>query len=145
MINSSNFRFFLQTELICGVGVYKDLPDLLKTICNRPLFLIDENVAHIEPIGFLKSELVKQGLDSEEILLRGTEEPDYDYLDEISDQARSLSCDFILAIGGGSALDLAKAVAVLVTNTGSGLEYRGFDQVKKQGIPYGYSNHCGNW
>jgi alcohol dehydrogenase class IV len=135
MINSSNFRFFLQTELICGVGVYKDLPDLLKTICNRPLFLIDENVAQIEPIGFLKSELAKHGLDSEEILLRGTEEPDYDYLDEISDQARSLSCDFILAIGGGSALDLAKAVAVLVTNNGSGLEYRGFDQVKNPGIP----------
>ena len=64
MINSSNFRFFLQTELICGVGVYKDLPELLKSICNRPLFLIDENVAQIEPIGFLKSELVKQGLDS---------------------------------------------------------------------------------
>jgi hypothetical protein len=82
-MNSSNFRFFLQTELLFGVGVYKDLPDLIKSICNRPLFLIDENVAHIEPIRFLKSEIAKQGLDSEEILLRGTEEPDYDYLDQI--------------------------------------------------------------
>lgn len=133
-MNSTNIRFFLQTELLCGVGVYKDLPNLIKSICNRPLFLIDENVAHIEPIGFLKSELAKQGLDSEEILLRGTEEPDYDYLDQISDQARNLSCDFILAIGGGSTLDLAKAVAVLMTNTGTGLDYRGFDQVKKPGI-----------
>ena len=134
-MNSTNIRFFLQTELLCGVGVYKDLPNLIKSICNRPLFLIDENVAHIEPIGFLKSELAKQGLDSEEILLRGTEEPDYDYLDQISDQARNLSCDFILAIGGGSTLDLAKAVAVLMTNTGTGLDYRGFDQVQVPGIP----------
>ena len=134
-MNSSNFRFFLQTELLCGVGVYKDLPGLIKSICNRPLFLIDENVALIEPVQFLKSEIAKQGLDSEEILLRGTEEPDYDYLNQVSEQARTLSCDFILAIGGGSTLDLAKAVAVLMTNTGTGLDYRGFDQVQVPGIP----------
>jgi alcohol dehydrogenase class IV len=83
----------------------------------------------------LRDALEKKGLTLNEILLRGTEEPDYDYLDEVSKEARNLPCDLIIAIGGGSTLDLAKAVSILLTNPGSGLDYRGFDKVQVPGIP----------
>ena len=40
----------------------------------------------------------------------------------------------IIGIGGGTLLDLAKAVAILLTNVGSAADYQGWDLVKKQAI-----------
>jgi alcohol dehydrogenase class IV len=69
-------------------------------------------------------------------VLRGTEEPDYGYLDEITDKVRNIdTIDVIVGIGGGSCLDITKAVAVLKTNHGKGIEYRGFDKVTTPGVP----------
>lgn len=69
-------------------------------------------------------------------ILRGSEEPDYDYLDEVANKIRSIDkIDVLVGIGGGSCLDIVKAVAILLTNPGKGIEYRGFDKVLVPGLP----------
>jgi alcohol dehydrogenase class IV len=133
MIN--NYRFFLHTELLFGTHIHKELGDFISKFYSKALFLIDENINEHSALSFLKNSLKSHNLEISTLLLRGTEEPDYDYLDEIADQARKISADLIIAVGGGSALDLAKAVSVLMTNSGCGLDYRGFDQVKVPGVP----------
>lgn len=40
----------------------------------------------------------------------------------------------IIGIGGGSTMDLAKAVALMMTNEGSSADYQGWDLVKKPGV-----------
>ena len=45
---------------------------------------------------------------------RTGQEPDYDYLDLVSTEFRGKSLDVIVGIGGGSTLDLAKGVAILM-------------------------------
>ena len=43
--------------------------------------------------------------------------------------------DLLIAIGGGSCLDMGKALAVLLSNPGKGIDYRGFDKVRVPGVP----------
>ncbi|HEV3249818.1 MAG TPA: iron-containing alcohol dehydrogenase family protein [Puia sp.] len=63
-------------------------------------------------------------------------EPKTVYVDEL---ARLLKTEFgkvsgIIGIGGGSSMDLAKAVSLMMTNPGSSADYQGWDLVKKPGV-----------
>ncbi len=65
-----------------------------------------------------------------------TYEPKTTYVDEI---AQDLKEEFgtvsgIIGIGGGSTMDLAKAVSLMMTNPGSSADYQGWDLVKVPGV-----------
>jgi len=42
--------------------------------------------------------------------------------------------DVIVGVGGGSTLDVAKAISIILTNGGSAADYQGWDLVKKKGV-----------
>jgi 3-deoxy-alpha-D-manno-octulosonate 8-oxidase len=65
-----------------------------------------------------------------------TYEPKTAYVDQL---AEDLKQEFgkvsgIIGIGGGSAMDLAKAVSLMMTNPGSSADYQGWDLVKQPGV-----------
>ena len=69
------------------------------------------------------------------VIVSGSEEPSYDSLRNYLDLSRENECDIILGIGGGSCMDVAKAIGGLLTNSGDPLDFRGFDKVIIPGIP----------
>ena len=62
-------------------------------------------------------------------------EPPARVIDRGAEIFRSERCSIILGLGGGSSLDVAKGISLLVTNGGKILDYCGIDRVPQKGAP----------
>jgi alcohol dehydrogenase class IV len=62
-------------------------------------------------------------------------EPTVDFVQEGLKAYKENGCDFLLAVGGGSPIDTAKAIAVMVTNPGSIEDYMGIGKIHQKGVP----------
>ncbi len=64
-----------------------------------------------------------------------TPEPSPELADKGAELAKKEKADCVIGVGGGSTLDVAKAIAVLVNNEGKALDYVGLNLVKNPGLP----------
>lgn len=125
-------------HLVFGRGSFDQLDAILggyrTDAGSHVVFLVDE-VHEDRPlvgrIPFHRNDLL--------ILVKVDTEPKTSYVDELVERVRGYSSDppdAVVGIGGGSTLDLAKAVALMLTNPGSAADYQGRDLVKNPGIPH---------
>lgn len=65
-----------------------------------------------------------------------THEPKTTYVDEIANKLKEEfgTVSGIIGLGGGSTMDLAKAVSLMMNNPGSSADYQGWDLVKFPGV-----------
>jgi alcohol dehydrogenase len=134
---SEKFLFQLDNRLLYGVGCSRELGAFVRERgFRRVLLAVDEGVAQHSAYYREVHDIVSTAADTTVRTLRGSEEPDYDYLDEVTAQLRQgPPPQLLIGIGGGSCLDMTKAIAVLLTNPGRGIDYRGFDKVQVAGVP----------
>ncbi len=65
------------------------------------------------------------------------DEPKTRYVDDLTLQVKAFSKDLpcaVIGIGGGSTMDLAKAVSLMLTNEGSSTRYQGWDLIKNPAV-----------
>jgi alcohol dehydrogenase class IV len=131
------FQFQFDNRLMFGAGRSRELGAFVRERgIPRVLLTVDEGVAQHSAYYREILGVIREAAETSVETLRGSEEPDYDYLDQVAGRVRQLPRpDLLIAIGGGSCLDTGKALAVLLTNPGSGIDYRGFDKVQVAGIP----------
>jgi 3-deoxy-alpha-D-manno-octulosonate 8-oxidase len=71
------------------------------------------------------------------LLVNVDDEPKTDYIDYLTAQVRSKNLrkpDGIIGIGGGSTLDIAKAVSLMLNNPGTAADYQGWDLIKNPAV-----------
>jgi len=131
------FEISAPTPAVFGSGRSRSLAALLSERgWSSPAVVIDEAVAGTAAAADTLARLHAAFGEEMPVLHAATaREPDYDYLDRCADEFRDLKLDCLVGIGGGSAMDLCKGIAVLLTNPGRGIEYRGLDLVKRPAVP----------
>lgn len=111
-------RFSLRTpaEILFGPGEARRVAEVVSRYGKR-VFLVTGS-SSLERTGFLDS---MSALSFERYKISG--EPEVAGVDEGARRCREADADVVLAVGGGSALDTAKAVSAMATNDGSVLDY----------------------
>jgi alcohol dehydrogenase class IV len=118
-------QFTARTRVVSGLGSI----DLLAGELAR---LGVERVAVVADAGVAQAGLLDQVVaDVPGIAWTGTVEinPDAAACEDAATAARAAGCDGVLAVGGGSALGLGKAVAIRLANDGSILDFQGEGRV----------------
>ena len=129
-------NFFLSTDLVIGVNEALNLNGHLAQLSvKKPGIIYDANVA-----GSLYFQDVLRNLTSEykDAVLYCNEfggEPTYSHLESVAEFFRGNSPEIIVAIGGGSTLDLGKGVALLMTNAVPALSLKGFPSGVNDPLP----------
>lgn len=135
MIKSINFE--INTKIISGQETL--LKYLNKESLNNKGIIIDKNLYHKSK--YIKKCLKKAKVGNKNILIFYDYkfEPSYQYLDRIMNSIRKKNnfkkITSWIAIGGGSVMDTAKGIALLSTNSGKSIKYRGFPENINSPLP----------
>ena len=126
--------FQVVPEIVYGEGAISRLGNLTKRFGDKALLVADPGIIEA---GLHKPML--DSLDNENIqafTFSDIEpEPWVETADEAGRIAKNEGCVCVIGVGGGSAMDVAKAASVLATNPGKASEYQGLELVKSPGLP----------
>nr|WP_244548117.1 iron-containing alcohol dehydrogenase family protein [Aquimarina spongiae] len=124
-------------KVVFGKGAFNQIEDIISTERKgiAPfIYLIDDVFQN--DTSFIEDRIPLSSTD-EIIYVSTKEEPKTSQVDQIVFTIKD-NYEFIpsgiIGIGGGSILDLSKAVAIMLTNPGSAADYQGWDLVKNKAV-----------
>ncbi|SFZ91499.1 3-deoxy-alpha-D-manno-octulosonate 8-oxidase [Flaviramulus basaltis] len=130
-------NFPMVPRVIFGRGSFNQLNEVLapkRLGINAPfIFLIDDVFKNNS---WLKSR-IELSYDDKIIFVSSKEEPKTSQVDALVEDIILMSKERpsgIIGIGGGTLLDLAKAVSIMLTNNGEAKDYQGWDLVKNPAL-----------
>src|SRR5215213_9135892 len=129
------FRNFKMVDyVVYGRGCFNQLDEMIapRRRNGAPMIFLVDHFFEGKP---LVSRVPLQGNDKI-IFVDVTYEPKTTYVDSLAKQLKDEfgTVSGVIGIGGGSAMDLAKAVSLMMTNPGSSADYQGWDLVKLPGV-----------
>jgi len=129
-----DFVLRLPSKIIFGPGKFNLLPEEVKsfTRSNKKIFLVMDPAVRQKILSQIEN-LFSEYRTFPYAIPAG--EPTVEAVDKSADLARKENPALIIGIGGGSAMDTAKAVAGLVTNPGSSQNYRGQNLLRNPALP----------
>ncbi|MBN2811481.1 MAG: iron-containing alcohol dehydrogenase [Spirochaetales bacterium] len=130
-----NLRKFVAPEIVFGSGALSLAARYAVNFGARnPMIVTDEGVAKAGWVDMLSNELSEEGLNPK-IFAAVSQNPRDFQASEGASFYRENKCDVILALGGGSPMDCAKAVGILSTNERGVRDFEGVDNVEVPGPP----------
>ncbi|MGO9120914.1 MAG: iron-containing alcohol dehydrogenase [Desulfomonilaceae bacterium] len=129
------WNFHIRTDIHFGRGSVSSLGEFAREAGGTRFLLVADPA--LEAHGLLEmviNTLNESGLVGE-VFQRVDPEPYLDNADEAAILGRGLNADIVIGMGGGSAMDTAKAAAILITNGGIAEQFVGLNRVELPGTP----------
>ncbi|KUK13632.1 MAG: alcohol dehydrogenase [bacterium] len=130
-----NFNFNVPSTIVFGVDTVNQTGQYVRKLNGKRAFVItDPGVAKAGILEKVLRVLREDGIEAgyyDGVI----PEPPENIVAEIVDKVKDGGYEVIIGLGGGSSMDTAKVVSVLVTNGGTIRDYLGIDKIPKPGLP----------
>jgi alcohol dehydrogenase class IV len=130
------------SRIIYGNGKFEeDLPGIISGYNPHNVLVVVDEIVYKTKTGELLQDVMKKSGANWKPYFIPPKEPDEEMAENITAEARKLKPDLIVAIGGGSTIDMAKLMSIMVTNTGRPVDYAALmpdpysDKVKNDSVP----------
>ena len=133
-----NFRNFkVVPRMVFGRGSFDQLDEILAEQRDKKndwvVFVVDDihqDRALRERIPIHQQDML--------LWVSSKDEPKTSYVDSLTEQVKAFNLETlpvsIIGLGGGSSLDLAKGISLMLTNEGSSADYQGWDLIQNQAV-----------
>ncbi|KMZ52894.1 iron-containing alcohol dehydrogenase [Dorea sp. D27] len=130
-----DYSFKIPQNIEFGMGSLKKLPDILDKSQSDSVLLVSDR--GLEQLGVVKKvqDIIEAGEIKCTAYLDVIPNPTVDVVNAAAALYKECKATGIVALGGGSSMDVAKAVGVLVNYGGNITEYEGFDTVPGPIVP----------
>ena len=119
---SSYYEFQLPSKILSGDGALEHVPHEMGLLgSTRPLLLSDRGLEKAGAVDLVRSALRQGGMEPGEVYCDIPADSSVAVVNAIASLYRDRGCDGILAVGGGSVIDTAKGVGMVLAQAGSDL------------------------
>ena len=129
------FEFFIPQNIIVGAGTIAKLPECAKKLGGYHAMLISGPTLRKMGIVDKAADYLKEAGMQVDIFTDVEANPSVTTVEKATEAFKETGADFIVALGGGSPMDVAKAVGVTAKFGGSITEYEGAHKVPGKIIP----------
>ncbi len=128
------FEWFSQTRLLCGDGTVAKAAGTLERIGGtRAVIVTDAGVSSAGPADKVVESL---GDKCAGVFKDVPQDTGYEIVDSAYDFAKSKDADVVVSVGGGSVIDTAKALCILMKEGGKAEDHVGLYKLKRRGVPH---------
>ncbi|MBK6578363.1 MAG: iron-containing alcohol dehydrogenase [Sandaracinaceae bacterium] len=133
-MSESFFEFFCPVKIVAGSAALEHVPYELASIgATKPLIITDKGVRAAGLVDVVLGAMLNAAVEYPPVYDDVPPDSSTDVVTDIARVYRSRGCDSLIALGGGSVIDTAKAVNVLVSEGGDDLHaYAGTGVVKRR-------------
>ena len=131
----NTFNFSVPQDITVGKGSLAKLPEIAKKLCGSHAFIISG--PHLAKMGLVEkaADYLKTVDIKTDAFTEIEANPSVATVEKATEKFKESGADFIVAFGGGSPMDVAKAVGVVAKYGGSITEYEGAHKVPGSIIP----------
>lgn len=129
------FEFFIPQNIMVGAGTMAKLPECAKKLGGSHAMLISGPTLRKMGIVDKAADYLKEAGMKVDIFTDVEANPSVTTVEKATEAFKEAGADFIVALGGGSPMDVAKAVGVTAKFGGSITEYEGAHKVPGKIIP----------
>ena len=116
------YEFKLPGKILSGAEALEHIPHELNTLgAHRPLLLSDQGLEKVGSVKILLEALAQGGMTAVETFCHIPPDSSIQVVNQVAALYRQLGCDALIALGGGSVIDTAKGVGMVLAQAGHDL------------------------
>lgn len=131
----SGYTYFMPVRVECGLGASNRVGERIRAMGVGSVLVVTD--AGIRKAGLLDG--IERSLHDAGLAYRIFDEvepnPGAVTIEKGTAFVKERSCELVLAVGGGSSIDAAKAIAAMAVNPGSILDYEGVNKLPQPALP----------